>query len=146
MQIGDRYVSKKDPRFHYKITKYEIIATHGGGPTTEIVTFDYWDERLPNQVNSHRDSKDMFLKHCIPNPNATPHPMNVMGLGGSQLDALAASMRAQFNGAIAKSDKRFNLPDIDLDDKPKCDCGGKACGFKDYTRQHSSWCRVYKGD
>lgn len=25
-----------------------------------------------------------------------------------------------------------------------CECGGHRAGFKDYTRQHYSWCPVYK--
>jgi hypothetical protein len=25
-----------------------------------------------------------------------------------------------------------------------CDCGGHKCGYKDYTRHHFHWCKVYK--
>ena len=27
---------------------------------------------------------------------------------------------------------------------PRCECGNRALGSKDYTRQHSSWCPVYR--
>jgi len=32
------------------------------------------------------------------------------------------------------------------DVKPKslCDCGGHKAGFRDFTRQHSQWCKVYR--
>lgn len=29
---------------------------------------------------------------------------------------------------------------------PKCECGAKATGAKDYTPQHSTWCPVYRAE
>ena len=30
--------------------------------------------------------------------------------------------------------------------KTTCECGGSKIGYKDYTKQHSTWCPVYKGE
>ena len=27
--------------------------------------------------------------------------------------------------------------------RPKCECGAKKCGYKDYMRGHADWCEVH---
>lgn len=145
MQIGDKYRNKSSPWIIYTITG--IYNTISPAAVQSEIGCTYEDtKKNPGTQTPYgsRVSLDLFLNNTEPvliqaQPIPNVHPMNVMGglsknglngLGGDALDALALSMGMT---------RRDSPPPL-----PKCDCGGKACGFKDYTRQHSSWCKVYK--
>jgi len=84
----------------------------------------------------------------------------ITGNTAELLDMDAISVRLRFNNITHSNHDSIVL--IDLDEfrnywamtdakneptiKPQslCDCGGYKTGFKDYTRQHSQWCKVYR--
>lgn len=128
MQIGDRYRLKGNDSRQFKITGILNTVDAQGQPQCQV-EFDWWDtgSAYTHKAKDTR-TKSEFLRHC------EPVPSTIQGLGGVGLDKLAATMCQDFGA------RGMDTPPP----LPKCDCGGKACGFKDFTRQHSSWCKVYK--
>jgi len=143
MQIGDRYKLKMRPEMIYTITGvFHTVSVHGPGEC--LIEAVYEDTKNAPGIVQHlprKVAKDKFLAATTLIYSVAQPSQPVQGLGGGQLDAVAAAFRAQFNEAI-KGQNTFKTPVI----RSACDCGGHKVGYKDYTRMHSTWCKVYKGE
>lgn len=145
-------------------TGFAIVDLNTANPVGTVEVGQIWQDSSKQynvEIKSFNDATEVF--DCVARSNITGGTWNCVV--GNALDFFNNYVLVFQPGAVAsvnghpncKSSFSLSLPKamdsinydlkierVRVSDGPTCECGGRKSGFKDYTRQHSSWCPVYK--
>lgn len=126
--VGDLWMAKHDP-YMIDITSFD--------PGRETFVCTVIDSRTGGKWSSSiQDAMHFYTNY---RKTKTSQLMGAMGVvHNTSPHCRSITMPSPMH------DANYKITIVNKESKCECECGGHKAGFKDYTRQHSSWCPVYK--